>query len=106
VVSVLSILVRHLGYDIECVAYDGSEIVQAVKEGKRPDAIIMDFRMPLMNGLQAARIVREESPRTRIILVSADDSVRKDARSEGFLFLPKPFSSASLAGLLKNTLGS
>src|SRR5579864_8922568 len=55
-----SILIKRLGYHAECVAYDGDEIVQLVLEDSvHPDLILMDYRMPTMNGIQAAeRILR------------------------------------------------
>ncbi|MDA4118447.1 MAG: response regulator [Thaumarchaeota archaeon] len=102
---VISMLVRHLGYEIECIAHDGDEIVRAVTDGKHPDVIIMDYRMPVMNGLQAAEMVLKELPDVRIIIVSADDSVRQAALSAGLFFLPKPFSSAALGRVLESLVG-
>jgi CheY-like chemotaxis protein len=102
--SVFSILFRNLGCIIDAIARNGDEIVQAIKDGKHPDVIIMDYRMPGMNGLQAAAIIRKELPETMIIIASADDSIRKEALSEGLFFLPKPFAMSTLIQLVKNRL--
>jgi CheY-like chemotaxis protein len=99
-------LIRHLGYDIECIAHGGDEIVQAVMDGKHPDVIIMDYRMPGMNGLQVAEMVLKEMPNVKITIASADDSIRQATLSAGLSFLPKPFSVSSLARLLENLLSS
>jgi CheY-like chemotaxis protein len=103
---VVSMLIRHLGYDIECIAHGGDEIVQAVMDGKHPDVIIMDYRMPGMNGLQVAEMVLKEMPNVKITIASADDSIRQATLSAGLSFLPKPFSVSSLARLLENLLSS
>jgi CheY-like chemotaxis protein len=104
--SVISMLIRHLGYDIECIAHGGDEIVQAIVDGKHPDVIIMDYRMPEMNGLQAAETILKEMPNVKIIVASADDSIKQAALSAGLFFLPKPFSTSSLQRLLEGLLSS
>jgi DNA-binding NarL/FixJ family response regulator len=51
-------------------AIDGGEAVQRVKE-TNPDLIVIDFQMPIMNRLQAAREVAKISPDTPILLCTA-----------------------------------
>jgi len=70
--SAISMILKHLGYDIECIAHGGGEIVQAVIRGKHPGVIIMDYRTPGMDGLQAAEIVLKEMPNIKIIIASVD----------------------------------
>src|SRR5438093_106117 len=66
--------IQALGYTIEFVGYDGSEIVESIEQGKsRPDLIIMDYRMGRMNGLEAASRIRRIAPSIEIILASADE---------------------------------
>ena len=101
---VVSMLVRRLVYDVECIAQGGDEIVQAVRDGKHPDVIIMDYRMPGMNGLRAAEMVLKEIPKVKIIIASADDSIRQPALTAGLSFLPKPYSISSLSRLLEDLL--
>ena len=69
-----------------------SDGVQAVKQAKLllPDVIIMDVLMPIMNGIDAARIIREEVPESRILIISQDDPsiVQRqtiEAKAHGFL---------------------
>jgi CheY-like chemotaxis protein len=102
-VQVISILVKRLGFDVECTASDGDEIVRAVKSGKHPDVIIMDYRLPGMNGLQAAEILKQMLSDVKIVIISADDSMREATLSAGLLFLPKPFGASSLEAMLQSS---
>ena len=77
-----------------------------MKDGKNPDVIIMDYRMPDMNGLQAAERVFKVIPKVRIVITSADDSIKEVALSSGKSFLSKPYYVSSLSRLLENLLSS
>ena len=91
---------------MEFVAHDGDEVVKAVSEGRiHPEVILMDYRMPRMNGIQAAEKVLRVAPETQIILATADDLVRGDATSAGLLFLLKPFSTVALVRAIEYALG-
>jgi CheY-like chemotaxis protein len=95
-----------LGYHVGFDAGDGVEIVRAVLEGGiHPDLILMDYRMPIMTGIEAAKAIHEAKPDIKIIVVTADDSVRQEAVSSGFSFLEKPFSIAALSKALEEALG-
>src|SRR5262245_8939398 len=51
-------------------AGNGEEAVRLAGE-LRPDVILMDLAMPRINGLEATRIIKEQLPKTRIIVCSA-----------------------------------
>jgi DNA-binding NarL/FixJ family response regulator len=52
-------------------AGSGAEAVALIRE-RKPDIVIMDVRMPDMDGIEAARLVAAERPDTRVLLVSAE----------------------------------
>jgi DNA-binding NarL/FixJ family response regulator len=54
-------------------ASNGEEAVERVLELK-PDLVILDVTMPVMNGLQAARKIRSLAPRVKILILSMHDS--------------------------------
>ena len=60
--------------DIEVVAEaaDGAEAVEAVR-AHRPDVLLLDVRMPVMDGLEAARRVCADHPGTRVVMLTTFD---------------------------------
>ena len=55
-------------------AGDGKEALRKAKE-LRPDIILLDISMPVMNGLDVARILRQETPDTKIVIMSQHDPI-------------------------------
>src|SRR5471030_3211004 len=63
-------------------AADGKQAVEKAKQFK-PDVAVLDVSMPEMNGLEAARLIRRESPHCQILIVSQNDPiVMKKAAAE------------------------
>ena len=52
-------------------ACDGLEAVHKAAE-VRPDIVLLDIGMPILNGIEAAQKIREASPHSRIIFVTSD----------------------------------
>ena len=74
-------------------AHNGIEAV-TMNEEEHPDLILMDIRMPEMNGLDATRIIKEVSHSTPIIALSAyafEDNVREAKNAGCDAFMAKPF---------------
>jgi DNA-binding NarL/FixJ family response regulator len=65
----LRALLERAGLEVIGEAADGHEAVRIAGD-LRPDVAILDFTMPLLNGLDAAREVRRLSPATRTILLT------------------------------------
>jgi DNA-binding NarL/FixJ family response regulator len=63
---------------------DGLKAVQAAKE-LQPDLILLDIGLPTLNGIEAARQIREVSPMSKIIFVSENRSgdIAEEALSTG-----------------------
>jgi two-component system, NarL family, response regulator DesR len=64
--------------DIEVVASvgDGSEVVAAV-EKHRPQVVLMDYRLPGMDGVQATAAVREAHPDVAVVCLTASANARE-----------------------------
>src|SRR5689334_588867 len=57
------------GFDVVGEAGDGQRAVQVAEE-LHPDVVLMDVRMPLGGGVQAAREITSRSPGTRIVALT------------------------------------
>ena len=74
-------------------ARNGIEAV-TLNEEEHPDMILMDIRMPEMNGLDATRIIKEVNPTVPILALSAyafQDSIQVARDAGGNEFISKPF---------------
>jgi CheY-like chemotaxis protein len=68
------------------------------------DVVLADVRMPEMDGLELLQRIKQISPRTRVILVTAfaDEKTREEAlRKGGDAFLEKPFRGEELLRVLE-----
>ena len=65
----LTALLEREGFAIVGQAADGMQAVQLSKE-LHPEVVILDFGMPILNGLDAARAIHEALPTTRLVLLT------------------------------------
>lgn len=70
-----SLLDGQFPWEVCAEAENGREAVDKVLELK-PDLIVLDLSMPILNGLEAAREIREVAPKTKIVIFSMHDSPR------------------------------
>ena len=71
--AVSQILQAQADIEVICEAADGADAVRKVRE-HRPDLVLMDITMPVMNGFEATRRIKHEFPSTVILVVSQWDS--------------------------------
>ena len=87
-------------------AFDGEEAIETYKNmQKKPDIIIMDHRMPNINGIDAMTEIHNLDPMQCIIFVTADFQAAKNALSMGAdSFILKPFRMDNLFNAIETTL--
>lgn len=80
----LKALIEHDGLDVVGEAADGHEAIRKAKE-LHPDVAVLDLSMPLLNGLDAAREIAQQSPKTKTILLTmhAEDQYVMEALRVG-----------------------
>ena len=81
------------GFRLVGEAADGEVALPLIRKA-RPDVLITDIKMPFMDGLALSRIVREEFPGIKIIIISGYDDFEyaREAISVGVdQYLLKPF---------------
>src|ERR1035437_7125722 len=71
-------------FDLVGMVHDGRALLDAA-EKLRPDVIVTDISMPLLNGLDAIRQIRERQPDTKLIVLTmhADTELAVDAFRKG-----------------------
>ncbi len=82
------------GMEVVAEAADAAQAIEAVEEN-RPDIVLVDIRLPDRNGIELARLILEQSPSTRVVILSAyddEDYVRAamDAGVAGYLLKTMP----------------
>ena len=85
-------LLEDAGYDVVGQAEDGFDAIELCRKLK-PDLILMDVKMSLLNGIKAAKVISEEKISTAIVLVTAYSSKEmieqaKDAGVSGYIVKP------------------
>jgi DNA-binding NarL/FixJ family response regulator len=87
--GIASYLATEPGLSVVAEAANGEEALERYRE-VRPDLVLMDLSMPVMNGLEATRAIREEFPEARIIVLTTydgDEDIRRalDAGAVGYM---------------------
>ena len=81
----LKVLLEREGFTVVGEASDGREAVRLAQK-LCPDIALLDFTMPLLNGIDAGRIILQTSPKTKIVLLTmhAEDHHVLQALRVGF----------------------
>jgi len=84
VVRMLTSMLSLDGFEVVASATSGGDAVDQVGEAD-PDVVVMDYKMPVMNGLEAARAIRSGRPDQVVILYTAfiDDQLEAAAADAG-----------------------
>ncbi len=90
--------------DIQVIgeAANGKKAIQLIKE-RKPDVVIMDAFMPVMNGLEATRIIKKSWEGIRVVILTLHNNIREEALAAGAdAFLVKGCSPDDLIREIRN----
>ena len=103
------ILDRQDGFVVVAEAGDGEQGVTAAA-AHQPDVVLLDISMPVMDGLQALPLIREQCPGALVVMLSAYDSTSSAAtqalRLGAHGYIEKSGATARLTGQLRDILRS
>jgi len=98
-------MLEDLDYEVVAEAADGIQAVDAAKAYK-PDVVILDIKMPGMDGIDAAKIITEQkiAPVLLLTAYSQIDLVNRAKEAGVFSYLVKPFKSTDLMPQIEVTV--
>jgi len=94
------------GIEVVGVAHDGAQALDLVSQAQ-PNLVLMDLKMPAMNGIQATRLLHERYPQVRVLVLTtydADEWVFDAIRSGAAGYLLKDTPREALIAAVKGTV--
>ena len=90
-------ILKEANYDVVAQAGDGFDAIEQSREYK-PDFVIMDVKMPILDGLKAAKVITEEKLSRGIVLLTAYSNKEfiEEAKNIGIIgYIVKPIDEKS-----------
>ena len=93
-----------LGHDM-LTALDGKEALQLI-DSVSPDLVLLDMKMPGVDGIQVLKYIREKKPKTKVIVMTAyDKDVKREVEKIGIDgFFAKPIDLSKLLDRIRYVL--
>ncbi len=104
--GVANIINQEPDLQVVAEASNGLEAVVAY-ERYRPDVTLLDLRMPVMEGVEAVRQIRERDPRARIIVLTTydtDDEISRALKAGAKAYVLKDISADHLIACIRDVL--
>jgi CheY-like chemotaxis protein len=92
----LRLAMEHLGHEVVGCVVNGWEALETY-EATRPEMVLMDVRMPRMDGLTATSEIARRDRDAKVVIVTATRTTEAEAREAGARgFVAKPFAVSEL----------
>jgi two-component system NarL family response regulator len=104
--GVANIINHEPGFEVVAEAANGREGVAAFLE-HRPDVVLMDLRMPEMEGVEAVRRIREADPQARVIVLTtydADEDIARALQAGAKAYVLKDIRADALVACIRDVL--
>lgn len=92
-------LVRELGHEVVGEAWNGLHVIHLCLY-ERPDILLVDYRLPIVDGVEAVKEIRKSQTLSAIIVSGVDESEIRKLLPEA-IFVAKPASRETLRGALR-----
>jgi DNA-binding NtrC family response regulator len=86
------------------VAYDGEQALQALAQGNEPDVMVLDLRMPGIDGIEVLRKVRKNHPEMRVVILTGHGTSQDEQEAKqlgAFEYMEKPVEIEHLDSTLR-----
>ncbi|ROV60053.1 DNA-binding response regulator [Vibrio ponticus] len=90
-------------FEVIGTASNGLEAIDVVKS-LNPDVVLMDVSMPLMNGIDATRLIKEECPQVKVLMLTMHDNreyIMKVMQSGAVGYMLKEISAEKMVQAIK-----
>jgi two-component system NarL family response regulator len=104
--GVANIINQEADLRVVAEAGNGLEAVEAF-ERHRPDVTLLDLRMPVMEGVEVVRRIRERDPQARVIVLTTydtDDEIARALKAGAKAYVLKDISADDLVGCIREVL--
>jgi DNA-binding NarL/FixJ family response regulator len=104
----LAELLRQAGFEVVAEAADGADAVVLARQ-LEPDVVLMDLRMPVLGGLDATRLIKQATPATQVVLLTAFESPALEHQAEeagSFAYLVKGGPPGTLLLVLRQAVAA
>jgi len=104
--GVANIINQEADLEVIAEAGDGIEAIDAYAR-HHPDVILLDLRMPRMEGVEVVRQIRERDPRARVIILTTydtDDEIERALKAGAKAYVLKDISADDLVGCIRAVL--
>jgi len=92
----LRLVLEHLGHEVVGFATDGEDAIAKYKS-MQPELVVMDVRMPVMDGLTCTSLLAKDDPSAKVVIVTGSRTTENEAREAGASgFVEKPFGVSEL----------
>jgi CheY-like chemotaxis protein len=96
----LRMAMEYLGHEVIATATDGEEALEQY-ERLRPEVVLMDVRMPLMDGLTCTAKLSRQDPNAKVVIITGGRTTQQDAADAGARALvEKPFGIDELGRIM------
>ncbi len=95
--------------DFDLAFASSGEEALGVSEHHRPQVVLMDYQMPGLDGVQTMQLLREQTPESHVIVMSASDDhqrVTAAMRSGASDFVGKPFDIKAIRSMVERAVAT
>jgi two-component system chemotaxis response regulator CheY len=105
-IKLYSLMLGGVGFEIIDIALNGKIAVEKYREFPvKPDIILMDYRMPIKNGIDAMIEILQMNENEKIVFASADIDIREQALKFGACgFINKPFGMDEIVSVIEEIM--